>query len=510
MIKIIIILPILNIITILLLKKIEEKKYNINKNIKKIGEKRKDIIKIISIIPFIVSLYWWCLMEEEFKSLKRIGNIFYIENIYNTEIRLGIDGLSIGFIIITNLLIYICINISFKENNKFNELLIVIYILQIILNILWTILDILLYYIVFELILIPVFLLIGIWGKRGVKVIAAYKLYVYTLITSIPMLLGIIYIKLKIGSTGYFEIMEVISKNCTKEERVILYTLFFITMSVKIPIVPIHIWLPEAHVEAPVIGSIILGGLMLKLGVYGILRFIYAIFPIKEIGITKYITIIFIISLFIIIYILYSIDDIKKFIAYSSIIHMNISLVGIMLNSGYGIIGGIISLLSHSLISAGMFLCVAVMYEKLHTYNMLEYNYITVIGDKYKIIFLLYILCNFSFPGTMGFIGEVLILMGILEEKKYTKIYIIILLIVMFIIGIISIWYYTVIFYVNIDRKKKVEIIVEDRKKGILKDELVALNIMLIIIIILGLYTKYLNSRILELVIEKISIQLIV
>lgn len=282
-------------------------------------------------------------------------------------------------------------------------------ILEIILIIVFCSTNLLIFYIFFESVLIPMFILVGIWGSRERKVFASNQLILYTLFGSLFILNASIYFLLNYGSTDILIINTITLKPITE---ILLWSLLFFGFCIKIPMMPVHLWLPEAHVEAPTAGSVLLAGVVLKLGSYGFIRFLIFLWP--------YISLYF----SILVYILATISvifgslitlrqiDIKKIIAYSSVVHMNFSLLGLFSFSIQGIMGGLIATLSHGFISSGLFLSVGVLYERYHSRLLKYYGGLAQLMPIFAIIFFFLTLGNISFPCTLNFVGEILIILG--------------------------------------------------------------------------------------------------
>jgi len=276
--------------------------------------------------------------------------------------------------------------------------------------------DLLLFYIFVESVLIPMYFIIGIWSSRERKMLAAYQFFLYTLIGSLVMLLAIIWIYNQVGTTDYITLTQVKwSENAQKW----LWLAFFASFAVKVTMMPVHIWLPEAHVEAPTAGSVVLAGILLKLGTYGMLRYLLVLFPY---GCIYFTPLVYTMSLIAIIYAsLTTIRqiDMKKIIAYSSVAHMNFVTIGMFALNLQGIEGSIMLMLSHGLISSALFLSIGVVYDRFHTRLLPYYGGIAIIMPLYTFLFLFFTFANMSFPGTASFVGELLILLGIFKENIF-------------------------------------------------------------------------------------------
>ena len=367
-----------------------------------------------SILTFYVSLFLWIFFEK--------SSLFFQWLIYKQWLSflginfiLGLDGISLFFILLTTFLVPICILAGWK-NITFNVkgFLILFLFLEVFLLFIFSVLDLVLFYIFFESVLIPMFLIIGIWGSRERKIKASYFFFIYTLFGSLVMLLGILIILFETGTTNF---LTLTGYEFSSDRQLLLWLMFFISFAVKLPIVPFHIWLPEAHVEAPTVGSVILAGVLLKLGVYGLLRFSFVLFPFANSYFTPFVYVISIIS------ILYSSlttlrqIDLKRIIAYSSVAHMNFGLLGLYSNTIQGLIGGLFLSISHGFVASALFLCIGVLYDRHHTRLLKYYSGLTLVMPIFSLIFLFFSLSNLGLPGTSSFIGELLIVVGSFNQN---------------------------------------------------------------------------------------------
>lgn len=373
----------------------------------------KNISKLIalnfSFIPFIGFLVLWIFFQKSSSNFQFLTKIFWLPSL-NLNLTLGVDGISLFFLLLTTLLIPICIFISWSSIiHKVEEYLIAFLFLEFILIGTFCILDLLLFYIFFESALIPMFLIIGIWGSRERKVLASYYFFLYTLFGSILMLLSVLYIYSQVGTTDY-EILLTFS--FSEIEQKILWITFFLAFSAKVPMLPVHLWLPEAHVEAPTAGSVILAGVLLKLGTYGFIRFSIPLFPKASFYFSP---LIYTISAMGIVYTSFTAirqSDFKRIIAYTSIAHMNLVMLGIFSFNSVGLEGAIFQSLSHGFVASALFLIIGVIYDRYHTRIVKYYSGLAVLMPLYITIFLFFTLANIAFPGTSSFIGEFLILAG--------------------------------------------------------------------------------------------------
>jgi len=364
----------------------------------------REISFISSILLFSYTLFLFLNLDNNSIEFQYHFNLF--------NLKFGIDNISIFFIILTALLQPICLLINW--NNKFNkkEIFTYLFFIQFLLILLFLTLNILVFYILFESILIPMFIYIGKFGVRNRKIEAAFKFFVYTYTGSLIMFLGIIYIYYVKGTLD-LDILYI--TEFTKKEEILLWLSFFASFAVKIPIIPFHIWLPEAHVEAPTAGSVLLAGILLKLGIYGFVRYSIPLFPYGSI---YFLPLIYTIGIISIIYSSLSTIrqiDLKKIIAYASIGHMNFVLLGLFSQSLEGLIGSLYIMLSHGFISSGLFITIGVLYDRHHSRILYYYRGLTNVMPLFALFFFLLNLANLSFPGTSSFIGEFLILLPLFE-----------------------------------------------------------------------------------------------
>ena len=362
-----------------------------------------------SLLTFLFSLVLWISFDKSTSKFQFVKEIFWVESL-NLNLTVGIDGISLFLIILTTLLIPICILASWVGVKKsLKEYLIAFLIMESLLIGVFSVLDLLLFYVFFESILIPMFLIIGSWGSRERKIRAAYFFFLYTLLGSILMLLGIFYIYYQTGTTDYETLLNIF---LTKKEQKVLWLTFFASFATKVPMLPMHIWLPEAHVEAPTAGSVILAGVLLKLGTYGFIRFSLPLFPLGSLFFSP---LVFSLAAVAIVYTSLTAirqTDLKRIIAYTSIAHMNLVVIGLFSFNIVGIEGALLQSLSHGFVASALFLIIGVIYDRHHTRMIKYYSGLVHTMPIFTIIFLLFTMANIALPGTSSFVGELLILMG--------------------------------------------------------------------------------------------------
>ncbi len=365
-----------------------------------------------SLATFLLSLFIWYSLDSSSSDFQFLEEKNWINDFI--KFKLGVDGISILFIVLTALITPICI-ISCINSIKVRvkEFLIAILILETFMIGVFCSLDLVVFYLFFEAGLIPMFLIIGVWGGSR-RVYSAFKFFLFTLLGSVLMLVAIITIYWITGTTDVTEIYKI---QIPKEYQNLLWLAFFSSFAVKMPMWPVHTWLPDAHVEAPTAGSVILAAILLKMAGYGFLRFSLPMFPLAS----EYFTpLIYTLSIIAIIYtslVALMQKDMKKLIAYSSVAHMGYVTLGIFTFTKQGIEGSIFQMISHGLISAALFLCVGVVYDRLHSRMISTYGGLVNYLPKYSFLFIVFALAGLGLPGTSGFLGEFLILAGTFQKN---------------------------------------------------------------------------------------------
>ena len=360
-----------------------------------------------SFTNFFLALFLWYSFDPTTSDFQFVEENTWISGFI--KFKFGIDGISILFILLTAFITPICIISCINSiKSRLKEFLIAILVLETFMIGVFCSLDLVIFYLFFEGGLIPMFLIIGIWGGAR-KVYSAFKFFLFTLLGSVLMLVAIIAIYWITGTTDVVDIYEI---KIPKEFQYLLWLAFFSSFAVKLPMWPVHTWLPDAHVEAPTAGSVILAAILLKMGGYGFLRFSLGMFPLAS---EYFVPLIFALSVIAIIYtslVALMQDDMKKLIAYSSVAHMGFVTMGIFTFNKQGIEGSMIQMLSHGLISAALFLCVGVLYDRTHSRLIKSYGGLVHVLPKYSFVFMIFALGTLGLPGTTGFIGEFLVLVG--------------------------------------------------------------------------------------------------
>ena len=371
----------------------------------------KYVALFISVANFLLSLYLWFIFDHSVSNFQFVENREWISGLI--DYKVGVDGISILFIILTTFITPLCvISVNSTIKSRLKDFLISILLLESLMIGVFCSLDLVIFYLFFEGGLIPMFLIIGIWGGER-RVYSAFKFFLFTLLGSVLMLVAIITIYWLTGTTDVEKLYEIGIE--TKYQN-LLWLAFFSSFAVKTPMWPVHTWLPDAHVEAPTAGSVLLAAILLKMAGYGFIRFSIGLFPIASDYFTP---LVYTLSLIAIIYaslIALMQEDMKKLIAYSSVAHMGFVTLGIFTLTQQGLEGSIFQMVSHGLVSAALFLCVGVVYERMHTRLIKDYGGLVSVMPKYAIVFMIFGLGSLSLPGTSGFIGEFLILMGTFKK----------------------------------------------------------------------------------------------
>ena len=344
------------------------------------------------------------------------ANFFF--SFWNMNVLFGVDFISMSLIVLTNLFIYLCV-LSLRASDIYGkyalyEIILLLFFIQWGLLCAFSVLDLLGFFIFFEATLVPIFLIILRGGSRERKARASFLIALYTLLGSIFMLFNIIYILNKFGSTNYIYLLTL---KFSAEDQKILWLTFFLAFAAKIPVFPFHIWLPEAHVEAPTIGSVILAALLLKLGIYGLIRFGLPLFPYGQEYFKHVIATLTICSFIYTNFAAIRQVDIKKVIAYSSVVHMNLIVLGILCISVESLDGAIYQMIAHGIVSGALFFCIGIIYERYATRFIWYYGGVAFILPLYSIFFLIFTLANISFPTSSNFIGEMLLFLGIFRDN---------------------------------------------------------------------------------------------
>ena len=368
-----------------------------------------------SLITFVLSLGIWIDFDTSTAAFQFVERADWIP-ILGASYHLGVDGISMLFVILSTFLTPLCILASWEAiQTRVKEYMIAFLLLETFMVGMFCALDFVLFYIFFEGVLIPMFLIIGVWGGAN-RVYAAFKFFLYTLTGSVLMLVAIMVIYFDAETTDIVELLKI---GFDPDVQIWLWLAFFASFAVKVPMWPVHTWLPDAHVEAPTAGSVILAGVLLKMGAYGFLRFSLPMLPVAS---DFFAPLVFTLSIIAIVYtslVALAQEDMKKLIAYSSVAHMGFVTIGIFTARTQGVEGAIVQMLSHGVISAALFLCVGVVYDRLHSREIARYGGLVHRMPVYAAVFMVFMLGSVGLPGTSGFVGEFLVLVGAFQVNTW-------------------------------------------------------------------------------------------
>ncbi len=364
---------------------------------------------------FIMSLLLWINFDTTTAEFQFEEHIEWMPA-FNIAYHIGVDGISMLFVLLTTLLTPICVLASWESiKDRVKEYMIAFLVLETMMIGMFAALDLVVFYIFFEAVLIPMFLIIGVWGGAR-RVYAAFKLFLYTLLGSVLMLLALLAMYNDAGTT---DIPSLMNHTFPAGLQSWLWLAFFASFAVKVPMWPVHTWLPDAHVEAPTAGSVILAGVLLKFGGYGFLRFSLPMFPLASVDFTPLIYTLSIIAIIYTSLVALAQEDMKKLIAYSSVAHMGFVTIGTFTLTTQGIEGAIYQMLSHGVVSAALFLIVGVVYDRIHSREIAMYGGLVHRMPAYAMMFMLFMLASVGLPGTGGFVGEFLVLVGAFKANSW-------------------------------------------------------------------------------------------
>lgn len=361
-----------------------------------------------SLIVFLLSLVLWAGFDTSDAGFQFMESVSWMPE-FGVAYRMGVDGVSVLFVLLATALTPICILASWESiQNRVREYMVAFLVLETMMVGMFAAQDAILFYIFFEGVLIPMFLIIGIWGGPR-RVYASFKFFLYTLAGSILMLLALLAIWYQAGTTDLAVLMRT---EFSARMQFWLFWAFFASFAVKVPMWPVHTWLPDAHVEAPTAGSVILAGVLLKMGAYGFLRFTLPMLPNAS---AQFAPLMFTLGVVAVIYtslVALAQSDMKKLIAYSSVAHMGVVVIGIFTVNAQGLQGALFQMLAHGVVSGALFLCVGVIYDRIHTREIARYGGLAYRMPAYAVVFLLFTMASMGLPGTAGFVGEFLVLVG--------------------------------------------------------------------------------------------------
>lgn len=382
----------------------------------------RNVAIYVSLGTFIVSVFLWFLFDPQNPEMQFTNTPIILTEHYKAfSYQVGIDGISILFVLLTTLLTPICIVASASIKKRVREYMISFLILECMMIGTFVSTNIIQFYIFFEGVLIPMFLLIGVWGGPR-RIYASFKLFLYTLLGSLFMMIAILYMIAHVdGTTGNFaDFIGVF----TPKVQIWLWFAFFASFAVKMPMWPVHTWLPDAHVEAPTAGSVILAGVLLKFGSYGFIRVLLPILPDASQQLAWLVMLLSIIAVIYTSLVALVQEDMKKLIAYSSVAHMGFVTAGVFALNKQGVEGAIFQSLSHGIVSGALFMIVGVVYDRIHSREIATYGGLVDRMPKYALVFMIFMMASIGLPGTSGFVGEFLILLGVFNANQWVAFFI--------------------------------------------------------------------------------------
>ncbi|MFB2552299.1 NADH-quinone oxidoreductase subunit M [Ensifer soli] len=433
---------------------------------------RRNILNIAlatTVATFVLSLIVWAGFDNSNAGFQMVEKHAWLGT--GISYHLGIDGISVLFVVLSAFLMPFCVLASwYSVEKRLKQYMIAFLLLETLMIGVFVSLDIVLFYVFFEAGLIPMFIIIGVWGGKD-RVYASYKFFLYTLLGSVLMLVAIMAMYWQAGTT---DIAELLKHDFPPQMQTWLWLAFFASFAVKMPMWPVHTWLPDAHVQAPTAGSVILAGVLLKLGGYGFLRFSLPMFPLAS---DYFAPFVFALSVIAIIYtslVAMMQTDIKKLIAYSSVAHMGYVTMGIFAANEQGVQGAIYQMLSHGIVSGALFLCVGVVYDRTHTREIAAYGGLVNNMPKYAVAFMVFTMANVGLPGTSGFVGEVMTLLGAFRANSWVGIFAT--------TGVIlsaayALWLYRRVIFGELDKEKLKKLLDLSPRERVLLYPLVALTI---------------------------------
>jgi NADH-quinone oxidoreductase subunit M len=444
-------------------------------------DRRADLVRVValvgSLLGLLVTIPLYTGFDASSDGLQFVERMPWIER-YGISYYLGIDGLSIWLVLLTALITVVVVIAGWRAiTERVSQYMASFLILSGLMVGVFTAMDGLLFYVFFEATLLPMYIIIGVWGGPN-RVYAAFKFFLYTLLGSLLTLVAIIYLY---AQSGTFEILAWHELPLTMSEQVLIFVAFLLAFAVKVPMWPVHTWLPDAHVEAPTGGSVVLAAIMLKLGAYGFLRFSLPIAPDASHELSWLMIALSLVAVIYIGLVALVQTDMKKLVAYSSIAHMGYVILGFFIFNQLGAQGAIIQMISHGFVSAAMFLCIGVLYDRLHSRNIADYGGVVNTMPKFAALFMLFSMANSGLPATSGFVGEFMVILGAVQYNFWIGLLAATTLILA---AAYSLWMYKRVIFGAIGNEKVAGLKDVDRR------EFWMLMAMAALVLFMGLYPK--------------------
>jgi NADH-quinone oxidoreductase subunit M len=378
-----------------------------------LGSERRDLVRwlsaVVAFVSFLVTIPLFMRFDSSMAGMQFVEHAAWIPR-FNIEYFLGIDGISMWFIVLNSFITVLVVLAGWDViKEKQAQYMAAFLIMSGLMNGIFAALDGILFYVFFEASLIPMYLIIGVWGGPN-RVYAAFKFFLYTLLGSLLMLVALIWLFIESG--GSFNILEWHQLRIDMAPQILIFIAFLLSFAVKVPMWPVHTWLPDAHVEAPTGGSVVLAAIALKLGAYGFLRFSLPIVPDASHAMAPFIITLSLIAVIYIGFVALAQEDMKKLVAYSSISHMGFVTLGFFIFNPLGVEGALVQMISHGFVSAAMFLCIGVMYDRVHSRQIADYGGVVNTMPRFAAFFLLFSMANAGLPATSGFVGEFMVVLG--------------------------------------------------------------------------------------------------
>lgn len=379
----------------------------------------RSVALLTSVVTFLISLVLWINFDSSSAQFQFVEKAVWMPQ-WGINYRMGVDGISLFFVILSTFLTPICILSAWEAIQvRVKEYMIAFLVLEIMMVGMFAALDYMLFYVFFEAVLIPMYIIIGVWGGPR-RVYASFKFFLYTLLGSVLMLLALLTMSNVAGTT---DIPTLMNTHFAHDLQLWLWLALFASFAVKVPMWPVHTWLPDAHVEAPTAGSVILAGVLLKMGAYGFVRFSIPMLPEATQVFTPLIYVLSIVAVIYTSLVALVQVDMKKLIAYSSIAHMGFVTIGLFALTQQSVEGAIFQMLSHGIVASALFLCVGVVYDRLHTREIARYGGLSKNMPIYAAIFMSFVMASVGLPGTSGFVGEFLVLIGTFQHNSMVTLF---------------------------------------------------------------------------------------